>query len=183
MCGWNDATLTSTCPQADVEVVLATLALSHLEVTVRDVGLYPDAHFRDTSSPSDQLMSLFMSTNTVTETHPDLSPSIVAPAPGTRVRPVSCLLLSRAERTLDDFDVWAFAKRLAESIPTLDSASFVAQRPRRCGGVDRVATLLPRVQTGELTPERGRITYKEVRHGVLGVERFGIESSSDGSME
>ena len=106
---------------------------------------------------------------------------IVAPALGTRVRPVSRLLLSRAERTLDDFDVWAFAKRLAESIPTLDSASFVAQRPRRCGGVDRVATVLPRVQTGELTPERGRIAYKEVRHGVLGVERFGIGSS--GSLE
>ena len=155
-------TLTATCPQAKIEDVLATLALSHLEVTVRDAGIYPDAHSRDTSSSSNHLMTLFMPTDTVTETPADLSPSIVAPAPGTRVRPVSRLLLSRAERTLDNFDVWAFAKRLAERIPTLDSASFVAQTPRRCGGVDRVATLLPRVQTGELTPEQGRITHKEV---------------------
>ncbi|TBU27986.1 hypothetical protein BD311DRAFT_723275 [Dichomitus squalens] len=134
---------------------LAPLELSHLEITVRDVGLYPDIQFRDESNP------LAMAP-TVTIVH--LCSRTVPPAPGTRPRPVSHLLLSRAERTLDDFDVQVFATRLVKSVPTLRSGSVAIQRPRRCGGWDRVATVSPsKSQIGEPNAEQGRVTYKELR--------------------
>ncbi|PIL30170.1 hypothetical protein GSI_07748 [Ganoderma sinense ZZ0214-1] len=77
--------------------------------------------------------------------------------------------LMLAERTLEEFDVQAFVRRLSEStsLPTLQNVIVTIGRPRRCGGRLRSACMgrkddkaLPNVYTG------GKVQYKELKADV-----------------
>ena len=59
--------------------------------------------------------------------------------------------LNVAERTLDDFDVHEYTKRLLGSIPSVTTAAVQICRPQRCGGSQRFGILcLSRRGGGEL---------------------------------
>ncbi|KAI1789232.1 hypothetical protein LXA43DRAFT_588230 [Ganoderma leucocontextum] len=110
----------------DLESALSGLRLYDLLFTVCDIGLSEDPSALS-ASPAEGSPST-----------PSSPTQARAACPNSAENPTSLYL---AERTLNDFDVLAFVRRLLTSIPTLENVNIGVERPGRCGGSMRIACL------------------------------------------
>ena len=128
----------------------AGLKLVHFQLGVQDGGLSPAADAEPQQHAAPDASTSSSSTG---------SESAHASA-STSSAPVDRASLNVAERTLDELDVHAYAKRLLGSLPSLHDAIVRIDRPRRCGGSQRAAIL---GKGGEaMLCTEGEIVYREI---------------------
>ncbi|PIL30149.1 hypothetical protein GSI_07727 [Ganoderma sinense ZZ0214-1] len=156
---------------ASIEIVLLGLQLNNIMFILRDITPAEDAPNGEprvpahaTTGPGHNHSTPSTSTGNTAQSASSLPATAAASA-----APENLASLTLAERTLEEFDVQVFVRRLSESpsLPTLQNVMVTIGRPRRCGGRLRSACMgrkddraPPNVYTG------GKVQYKELRADV-----------------
>ncbi|KAI1790276.1 hypothetical protein LXA43DRAFT_1095615 [Ganoderma leucocontextum] len=172
-----------------IGATISHLDLTSLDIELRDVGLdqseeTSDEPDRESGLQPEAVAAAAAAAGVHGDAHTQTS-SATAAAPnhdGARTPPTPTSAseskpLSLGERTLEGFDVHAFAARFACSSGTLQDAVVSIQSPRRCGGAMRTVRLV-KVPAGIQLPAGQQVFASEMVGGEVSDRLWGRDSGA-----